>query len=558
MPDSTLPQQTALGSSELLATNLAALQKTQPVLHERVHWPVAGEHLFQDEAGAWTYRFRDGEFPLALGAEVVEEALAGLDAEFEGEVFVFGLGLGEVLSGALRRAPRARFVAWDRDPWVLRQVLCSNDWSEALYSGRLRLGLGVDLVAHLEVRAASPVLWHPLLTGVYHNERILLDEGLCDRRAFVGAGGLFVDSLADSLRAEGFSVYTFDAERLSTEELTFAVEIFRPELLACINHLNGLAEFCAELALDYHCWEIDPATDEPRALTRPATNAKLFTYRSANVEVYRRAGFAHVEHLPLAADPARRQPVDLTPDERTRYGAPISFVGTSMMHNVSGYQEAFLDQAEAWEPGSRDLARGVLLKVVRNQREDLSRYRVPELLERRLPGLREHYLSRGQPDPALLIAEVCAAEKRLNYIAELAEYGVDAWGDDGWRQLEEHGVRYRGPALHDHDLPRIYSASTINLDVGRLYQSDIVTMRVFDVLACGGFVLTEHSEALAELFEVGVELESYRTLEELREKVEWFLKRPAEVQSVARRGRAAVLERHRISQRVATMLARRA
>ena len=48
-------------------------------------------------------------------------------------------------------------------------------------------------------------------------------------------------------------------------------------------------------------------------------------------------------------------------------------------------------------------------------------------------------------------------------------------------------------ALPGFTLPGDISASS------RFYQRDIVTMRVFDVLASGGFVLAEWSEDLAEL-----------------------------------------------------------
>lgn len=546
----------ALAPDVLLAANLAALRQTQPSLHERVHWPVDGEHLFQDAAGAWTYRYRGAHFPFALDIETIAPLFDGIEPDTERELFLFGLGLGETLREALRRFPRARLLAWDRDPWVLRQVLCSHDWSEALTSGRLRFALGVDLVSHLEGAARWPVVWHPLLARVYTNERVLMEEGPLARRALVCVGDLFVDSLADALRAEGYSVYSFDAGRLALEELVHTVDTFGPELLFSIDHVNGLAEFCADRDLDYLCWEIDPATEVPQPLTRPAPRARVFTYREAHVADYRRAGFEHVEYLPLAADPERRRPIELSGQEREHYAAPLSFVGASLMGCVGAYQRTFLEQVEAHQPGSRALGQGVLYEVVRTQREDLSSFRVPELLERCLPGLRERCRAGGQEDPALLVGEICAAEKRLNYLAELAEHGAEVWGDDGWRQLEAHGVRYRGPALHEHDLPRIYSASTINIDVGRLYQSDIVTMRIFDILACGGFVLAEHSQALGELFEVGVEVESYRTLEELREKVARYLAQPDEARAIAERGRRAVLQRHRISQRVQTMLAR--
>ena len=116
-------------------------------------------------------------------------------------------------------------------------------------------------------------------------------------------------------------------------------------------------------------------------------------------------------------------------------------------------------------------------------------------------------------------------------------------------------VRYRGWAGHIHEVGRIYAAAQVNLDIGRIYQQDIVTMRVFDALASGGFVLAERSPDLERLFEVGVEVEAYTDLEELVDKVGFYLTHPERAREIAARGRAAVERRHSIEARVLEMLA---
>jgi spore maturation protein CgeB len=185
---------------------------------------------------------------------------------------------------------------------------------------------------------------------------------------------------------------------------------------------------------------------------------------------------------------------------------------------------------------------------------DYSHYAVPDCLDGVCPGFRDHEVSNGAIDPARYLGEIAAAEKRLNTMAALAAHAPAVWGDSGWQRLQDHGVRYLGSALHETELPLIYSGSTINVDVGRIYQNDIVTMRIFDILACGGFVLAEHSPALKELFEIGVEVESYSSLTELQEKVAYYLEHPEAARTIAERGRQAVLERHTIDQRIEAML----
>jgi len=552
------PRHMTKPATDPLTRNLLALRDTQLSIFERVHLPVEGDHLARDERGRWVYHLNQSAFELGLSAEElaarVELALSERTAD--APLLLFGLGTGDLLEALLERAPGARIVAWDRDPWVLRQVLIARDWSEAIESGALRFALNADLIELALSEEPWCVVDHPLLGRVYHHERRLLDEGVSEKRALLAVGSLFVDSVADALRALGYSVFSYDVKRLAAEELALVLRQYRPQLLAGINYVHGLAEFCERHSLDYLCWEIDPATDVPSREADSTTHTRIFTYRAANVPLFRRAGFEHVEYLPLAADPARRRPVVLDEVERERYVAPVSFVGTSLCAGVEEFRRAFVASHAAWRPGSEELARACFAELVAAQREDLATFLVPEHLERRLPGFREFCRRNGLQDPVLLVAEVSAAEKRLNYVAALSEAGVQVWGDPGWKMLEPHGVRWRGPALHETDVPLIYNASTINLDIGRLYQSDIVTMRIFDILACGGFVLAEHSVALEELFEIGDEIESYRTLDELREKVAHYLADPDEARFIAERGRRAVLTRHVIAERVRYMVER--
>ena len=79
-------------------------------------------------------------------------------------------------------------------------------------------------------------------------------------------------------------------------------------------------------------------------------------------------------------------------------------------------------------------------------------------------------------------------------------------------------------------------------------------MRVFDVMACGGFALVEHSSALEELFEIGKEVETYRTQRELLEKTAYYLEHREEALKIAEAGRKAVQSNHTISNRVEHML----
>src|SRR6185369_11839777 len=162
----------------MLRQNLEALAARDPELYQRLCWPVESDHVVHEDGGEVLYRIADGRYRLSLAPEAVERAVAAAaGAPARATVFVFGVGLGELVDALLAARPDVAVVAWERDPWLVRLALGAHDWSRELGSGRLRLSLGCDLVAlaGAAARPAATVL-HPFLAAVYRTERALLQQ----------------------------------------------------------------------------------------------------------------------------------------------------------------------------------------------------------------------------------------------------------------------------------------------------------------------------------------------------------------------------------------------
>lgn len=535
----------------LLRKNLSALAALDPGLAQRLHLAVEDTHLRRrsaDRGHAVVYRLGRRWLPLSVGPAAVDEALAVLGEP--ARVLCFGVGLGEYVQAALARWPRAELVAWDRDPWLLRVALGGHDWSEVLRAGRLRLALCSDLLEHLPWDGA--VAHHPVLDKVHGMERRLLEQGVGCQRALVATGELFVEDLADALRQRGFTVMPWEVQRHDPEEIAHNARQSAPNLAFSVNYTSGLAEACAAVGLPLICWEVDPAIDLPRA-QGDTDHVWVFTHDPHNVERYRAGGFQQVQYMPLAANPRVRAPGAEPP--APDYRAPVSFVGSSMLAQARQLRARFDRALASWAAQTKVQSPQELIpRILSLQRKHPGRFIVSEALDAALPGFRQASISAGLGDPGLMLGETAASEKRLNTVAGLGAHGVQVWGDDGWKLAERGGARHRGRAGHHLEINRIYQASTINLDIDRLYQPDIVTMRVFDVLACGGFVLAEHSPHLHELFELGTELVSWRSAAELERQVRHFLAHPDEAAAIAGRGRARVLQDHTVDQRLEHML----
>jgi spore maturation protein CgeB len=536
----------------ILAANLRSIQRRDPSLYERICLPVDGSHLRFAPDGGLEYLVHRTWYPAAQADDTLQDAPEGAT-----EVLLFGLGGGEQLLHLLR-AGGVRVIAWDRDPWTMRLLLQTHDFTGPLNQGRLRLKLGADLLDELEGAPDRPAIQHPFFAGIYRNEQRLLTEGLAERRALVCAGTLFVDDVADALRAEGFTVGTWEPKRLAPEELARTAARWDPELVVSINHVHGLPEACGQQNLPLVIWEIDPSTDALSPASGDVSGTHVFTWRDSLIPDWKAAGFTHVHYLPLASNPDVRHPVELTGDDVDKYTSSVAFVGSSMVEQGERFRQELLGRYALWKGGSpldaqaegQDRLEGALGEI----RTNFASHRIAPAIEDHLGDFAAAERAHGR-DILPFVAEMAGADKRLSYVAQTGQVGGTAWGDEGWKFCEQFGVRYLGPAGHRDEINKVYCGATVNLDVGRIYQSDIVTMRVFDVMACGGFVLAEHSPALAKLFDVGVHLDWYRDLQDMLDRLAWWLERPEEAAEVGRVAAERIRADHTIRGRVAHMLA---
>ena len=112
----------------------------------------------------------------------------------------------------------------------------------------------------------------------------------------------------------------------------------------------------------------------------------------------------------------------------------------------------------------------------------------------------------------------------------------------------------RGSWVPNEELHRYYAGADIVLndhwaDMG---QEGFVSNRVYDVLASGGFVVSDAVPGMDERFDGSVA--TFDTRDALIELVDHYLANPAERHERATRGRAAVVARHTFDHRAATII----
>lgn len=526
----------------MLHKNIYAIRKINPILARRITLPVHSDHIVKKDKKIG-YRLHETVYPLQLSTKKIQRFRRV--APQKSEVLLWGCALGDLLDVLLEKGNRV--VVWERDPWLLRMLLQRRYFGDFLERGQLQILLGADIVTERERLSTWKQISHPFFATLYRFERSLV-QGPHKPIGMLCRGELFIDDVSEILLEMGYALYIWDVEHMSHDEVLYAVVNVKPTFCITINYRYGLAEIVERMQIPLLVWEIDPAMDEIRPTQSTTSHTHIFTWNPKHVARYREAGFQNGYYLPLATNEKRCFPKASRDNISKRFHADVSFVGATLHQSGEHYRDVFLDAYVRWS--QKDDGKEKFDALITEQAKDWSHFYVSQLLQTFFPNF---YASMQQGDISLeaLLGEYLAYQKRRAYVESLDIYDAAIWGDRSWRLCTKN---YRGYAGHRLEVVDIYRASHINIDINRIYQPDIVTMRVFDVIASGGFVLAEYSTTLDELFVLGTEIETYRTLDELHEKINYYLCHPQQRRKIVEAGRKKVTAEHTMKRRLHHML----
>ena len=151
---------------------------------------------------------------------------------------------------------------------------------------------------------------------------------------------------------------------------------------------------------------------------------------------------------------------------------------------------------------------------------------------------------------------------RLQSLPRLLNHNIKIWGTE-WALESAIGARVQNgnKRINSNEIAKIYNAGKININLhSSTYHSgvnpkgDFVNPRTFEIAACGGFQLVDERSELAELLIPGIEIVTFRSIDELCEKVDYFLNHEEEAKTIAARGKARILKDHTIQHRMHEML----
>lgn len=348
---------------------------------------------------------------------------------------------------------------------------------------------------------------------------------------------------SDSLKKE-------DADR-------FSQMLKRADVQAVFTHDFSpfIAEACKENGIPYISWIYDAPLQALFDKSATYANNYIFAFDKKQCEwLKKRNVAAHIYYQPLATNVTRTGMLVIDKKDERRYKCDVSFVGQLYQDDI--YQQAREKvSAHTWEiceklieqnTGCWDGINRLVGKLPEDAVEDLSR------IYTETPYAMFHMDNQCYYEAKLLAHRIAYLERTemLRELAGICDLKFYTWDDN----VHIEGVRALSGLNYEQELPKVYYLSKININTTLHTIQSGVPLRVFDIMGCGGFMLTNYQPELEELFNIGTEIEVYHNLDELVDKVRYYLKHDRERIRIAMNGYQKVRDQYSYEKSVATMM----
>jgi len=129
---------------------------------------------------------------------------------------------------------------------------------------------------------------------------------------------------------------------------------------------------------------------------------------------------------------------------------------------------------------------------------------------------------------------------------QLLEFDIKLWGHPPalWLNVPELDHIVMNVPVHDEEKSKAFQAAKIVLNNMHPAVIDGINKRAFEIPGCGAFQITSYRDAVCELFEDGKEVVTYKSLEELKSKIKYYLAHDEERKQIAEAGYQRAISEH--------------
>lgn len=353
----------------------------------------------------------------------------------------------------------------------------------------------------------------------------------------------------------GHRVFTYYKEVISYEidteimkEMIFEIHKNKIECIFSFDYYPLVASVANAVEIPYISWTYDSPAHSLYSPTRNYSTNYQFTFDKEEYLRLKSIGSNRIFYLPLASAPHFFN-TKINPS-KAKF-SDICFLGSLYSNNkfdnivlsdqyLKGYVDSLLN-TQAFLYGCNLFEESI----------------TDEIANRILASFDDSIPNGYSIDPrwvaASLLERKLSETERLVYLSEVGKnfYLTIYTGSKPETNINAH---YYGFADYESQMPQIFYNAKINLHFTPRNIHSGVSLRVFDVLACHGFLLTAWQPEIVELFEEGKELIVFSCIEEMKEKITYFLSHDSERNQIAEKGYEHILNEYTYEKRIEHML----
>lgn len=313
-----------------------------------------------------------------------------------------------------------------------------------------------------------------------------------------------------------------------------------------------VSDVCQEKGIKYISWILDsPQIDlYTKAYYNPCNY--IFVFDKKQKERLEPRGIPHLYHMPLAANADQVSKLCVTEQDIENFSNDISFVGGLYEKNVFNDTAQYLpvdisskliehikERMLHW--GRETSIYGCLTEA--EGTKILETFHIGEWVDMNpVYFLETQFLSRKIAE----MERVCV----LNALA--LSHKVRLYTGSNTENLQN--VEVFEKISYNEEAPKVFHLSKINLNITLRSIETGVPQRVFDIMCAGGFVLSNYQEELEELFVPGEEIVLFYDMEDLIQKVRYYLTHEQERLRIAVNGYQKVKEYYNYPARLKQIL----
>lgn len=329
-------------------------------------------------------------------------------------------------------------------------------------------------------------------------------------------------------RVASYVFYDTDHDPYFTEHLRHFLTEDGYDAVFSFNFIPVIADVCYDMSVPYISWGYDAGWECHRKDAFNYPTNFIFHFDKKACEEYQKNGFTRVFYQPLAINFTRLDQIQTPPSCVANFTTQIAYIGNLYEQKHRDMEQFF--SAAVMEKIQPFLQQRVVSYGNNTLWDDISEDYVQEvnsLLSDKPRLTRMNLIAMYAP----WITHV----QRLSCLNKLADgYQLDLWTTAGNQYVPNANYRWR--ANYYSDMPHIFRNAAINLNITLQSIQTGMPLRVMDILGAGGFLLSNDQAEFHDYFQVGRDLDTFSSEEELLEKTSFYLAHPDTAGRIAASG----------------------